>query len=112
MRRNRKYWEAAASVVAEDLRARAVLEISEGEEVSPVGFELDAFGLGAEGARGLLGFLAPERQQRDAAGLLADEPAGYGLAHEAIAAQDQDVLSADVHAGTLTMFWKSDRPAA
>ena len=51
----------------------------------------------ASAADRLLGLLALQGEQGDPARGLGDEPAGDGLAHEAVAAQDEDALSRDVH---------------
>jgi len=53
---------------------------------------------GRDCAARLFGFFAAQREQDELGRGLGDEAPGHGLTHEAVTAEDQDCLAADVHA--------------
>jgi hypothetical protein len=84
--------------IAEDLRARQVLEVGEGEDVAPGRAKLHHTALRLQGPDRLLGLVLLQGKEGEPAGRLAQQPSGGGLTHEPVAAQDEDALPAKVHA--------------
>ena len=73
-------------------------DVREREDVAPGGLERRRLPPPArDRGHRLLGLLAAQREQDQPPGLLAHEAAGHGLAHQAVAAEDEDGLLADVH---------------
>jgi hypothetical protein len=88
---------AAQGAVAVHLAARPVLQVRQREDITPGGLHDHRAPLRLQGPDGLLGLVAPQREQDHPARPLGQQPPGHRLAHEAVATENQDVPAPDVH---------------